>query len=247
MLARPGPLPTGEEWAFELKLDGFRALVDTHAGLRVMSRRGWNMTDRLPELSALPEGLTLDGELVAWGEDEMPSWSQLGQRVLHGRKGISITLFVFDVLRVEGHDAMCLPYRDRRAILNALELPGVVRVLDSYDDGSCLFEAVCRSGFEGVVAKRLSDPYRPGRRDWVKTKNRERCDVELPGARLPADGGREHINRGHLSSRQRYSSFGSLADPATGDTQSGPLDKTWAKLLRERIRYLNDLTGRTMA
>jgi ATP-dependent DNA ligase len=36
-----------------------------------------------------------------------------------------------------------------------------------------LFEAVCRSGFEGVVAKRLSDPYRPGRRDWVKTKNRE--------------------------------------------------------------------------
>jgi ATP-dependent DNA ligase len=79
MLARPGPLPAGEGWGSELKLDGFRALADTHDGLLVLSRRGWNMTDRLPELRALPEGLTLDGELVAWGEDEMPSWPQLGQ------------------------------------------------------------------------------------------------------------------------------------------------------------------------
>lgn len=83
-----------------------------------------------------------------------------------------ITLFVFDVLCVEGHDVMCLPYGERRTILEALELPRAARVLDSYDDGPCLFEAVCRSGLGGVVAKRLSDPSRPGRRDWVKTKNR---------------------------------------------------------------------------
>jgi bifunctional non-homologous end joining protein LigD len=59
MLAQPGPLPAGTGWGFELRLDGFRALVDTHDGLRVMSRRSWNMTDRLPELRSLPEGLTL--------------------------------------------------------------------------------------------------------------------------------------------------------------------------------------------
>ncbi len=81
-------------------------------------------------------------------------------------------MFVFDVLRVEGHDTMCLPYRERRTILEALELPRAARVVDSYDDGACLFEAVCRSGLEGVFAKRLSNPYRPGRHDWVKTKNR---------------------------------------------------------------------------
>jgi bifunctional non-homologous end joining protein LigD len=173
MLGQPGPLSAGDGWAFELKLDGFRALVDTHDGLRVVSRRGWNMTDRLPEPSALPEGLTLDGELVAWGEDEMPSSPQLGQRVLHGRQGIAVTLFVFDVLCVEGHDTMCLPYLERRAILEALELPSITRVLDSYNDGPSLFEAVCRSSFEGVVAKRLADPYRPGRREWVKSKNRD--------------------------------------------------------------------------
>jgi len=48
--------------------DGFRALVDTNHGLRVISRRGWNMTERLPKLGALSEGLTLDGELIAWGK-----------------------------------------------------------------------------------------------------------------------------------------------------------------------------------
>jgi hypothetical protein len=54
MLARPGRLPPGGGWGFELKLDGFRALVDTHDGLRVLSRRGWNMTERAHELRALP-------------------------------------------------------------------------------------------------------------------------------------------------------------------------------------------------
>jgi bifunctional non-homologous end joining protein LigD len=53
MLAQSGPLPTGAGWSFELKLDGFRALVDTRDGLRVLSRRGWDMTDRVPELRSL--------------------------------------------------------------------------------------------------------------------------------------------------------------------------------------------------
>src|SRR5262249_37375103 len=54
MLARPGLLPTGPAWSFELKWDGFRALVSTEDGLRVRSRRGWNMTPCLPELRKLP-------------------------------------------------------------------------------------------------------------------------------------------------------------------------------------------------
>jgi bifunctional non-homologous end joining protein LigD len=65
MLSRPGPLPSGTEWFFELKWDGFRAIVSTEDGLYVRSRRGWNMTTVLPELRSLPAGLVLDGELVA--------------------------------------------------------------------------------------------------------------------------------------------------------------------------------------
>jgi ATP-dependent DNA ligase len=52
--------------SFELKRDGFRALVSTEGGLAVRSRRGWNMTAVLPELRALPSGLVLDGDLGAW-------------------------------------------------------------------------------------------------------------------------------------------------------------------------------------
>jgi len=65
MLARTDSLPTGEGWAFELKLDGFRALADTHDGFRVVSRREWDMSDRVPELRGLPEGLTLSGTYKA--------------------------------------------------------------------------------------------------------------------------------------------------------------------------------------
>jgi ATP-dependent DNA ligase len=48
MVLRPGPLPAGEDWAFELKSDGFRAIVTTGNGLRVRSRRGWDMTSHVP-------------------------------------------------------------------------------------------------------------------------------------------------------------------------------------------------------
>lgn len=61
MLSRPGPLPTGPLWSFELKWDGFWAIVLTEDGLRVRSRRGWDMTPLLPELAGLPPDLLLDG------------------------------------------------------------------------------------------------------------------------------------------------------------------------------------------
>lgn len=63
---RQGLCPSGPGWSYELKWDGFRAIVSTEDGLRVRSRRGWNMTPVLPELRSLPTGLVLDGELVAW-------------------------------------------------------------------------------------------------------------------------------------------------------------------------------------
>jgi hypothetical protein len=63
MLSRPGEIPVGHSWSFDVKWDGFRALVSTEDGLRVRSRRGWNMTALLPELEDLPAGLVLDAEL----------------------------------------------------------------------------------------------------------------------------------------------------------------------------------------
>jgi bifunctional non-homologous end joining protein LigD len=83
MLARAGDLPRGD-YAYEVKWDGFRAIVSTDDGLRVWSRRGWDMTERVSELYGMPDGLVLDGELIVLGDDGRPSFPLLSQRVLHG-------------------------------------------------------------------------------------------------------------------------------------------------------------------
>jgi len=92
--------------------------------------------------------------------------------MLHGDSSIPVT-WVFDVLAVNGLDMTSQPYSRRRSVLEALEIeaPGV-RLVETFEDGRALFDAVCAHGMEGVVAKRGRDPYRPGERLWVKTKNR---------------------------------------------------------------------------
>src|SRR5688572_32844729 len=87
MRSRPGPLPVGAGWSFEPKYDGFRAVISTENGLRVRSRRGWDMTPALPELENLPAGLVLDGELVAWKGHE-PHFPALCRRMLNGDTSI---------------------------------------------------------------------------------------------------------------------------------------------------------------
>ena len=78
MLARSGPLPTGD-YAYELR-DGFRCLASTVGRLRVLSRQWWKMTPHLPELAGMPRGVALDGELIAFGDDGKPSFPRLCQR-----------------------------------------------------------------------------------------------------------------------------------------------------------------------
>ena len=185
MLCRPDRLPQGE-YSYEVKWDGFRAIVSTEAGLAVRSRRGWSMAERVPELAGLPTGLLLDGELVSLGLDGRPSFPLLGLRVLHGRAQIPVVLMIFDLLRVEGKDAMSLPHRERRALLERLDLHGPAwRTPEAFKDGAPLFEATGALGLEGVVAKKSIDPYRPGERGWIKAKHRGywRFDEELERAR----------------------------------------------------------------
>jgi bifunctional non-homologous end joining protein LigD len=173
MLATPGVLPRGAAWAYEVKWDGFRAIVSSENGLEIRSRRGWSMTDRLPELAALPTGLVLDGELVAIDDDGRPSFPLLVSRLLHRRPAIPVTFVVFDVLHVEDHDTMCLPYDERRALLEALDLNGPAwQTPDTFDDGPALLASIIEQGLEGVVAKRRESTYRPGERGWIKAKNR---------------------------------------------------------------------------
>ena len=184
MMATPGPLPSGPGWAYELKWDGIRALVDISLdGLRIISRRGNEVTPAYPELDGLvgtvPDVL-LDGEVVAF-RDGRPSFATLQSR-MHVRSlaqarrlaaHTPVMFLAFDVLRLYGVDLTARPYTERRATLERLGLDGPNwTVPPSFDDGPATLAAAEQNGLEGVVAKRLAAPYRPGVRstDWVKVR-----------------------------------------------------------------------------
>jgi bifunctional non-homologous end joining protein LigD len=185
MLARSGSLPDAHGHAFELKWDGFRAIVRAGECFGIRSRRGWNMTPLVPELAALPVDAVLDGELVALGEDGWPYFPLVCERLLNGRRRIPLLYIIFDVLELDGQRTTHLPYRERRRLLDGLGLDGPSwRTSAVFDDGQLLFAVAQEQGLEGVVAKRLASPYRSGQRGWVKVKNRHywRYPLEVDAA-----------------------------------------------------------------
>jgi bifunctional non-homologous end joining protein LigD len=189
MLLRSGRLPTGGDYAFEPKWDGFRALVSRNGQVSVKSRRGWDMTSLVPELAALPDGLAVDGELVAFGDDGLPSFPRLCDRMLHDKRRVEVMLIVFDVLAIDGRAVHRRPYWERGRLVEDLSLHGDFwSTTPSHTDGEALWEKVCELGLEGVVAKTRSGHYLPGRRGWIKTKNRAywRYPLEVEAARFAA-------------------------------------------------------------
>jgi len=123
------------------------------------------MASRLPELAALSVDAVLDGELVALGDEGWPYFPLVCARMLNGDTRIGLTYIVFDVLEFEGRQTIHLPYVERRRLLETLQLEGPHwRTSSSFDDGEAVFAVACERGLEGVVAKRLRSPYRPGER-----------------------------------------------------------------------------------
>ena len=191
MLATSGPLPADEErWAFEPKWDGFRAIVQRDGRrLRIMSRRGTDLAGRLPELAALagslPAGTTLDGELVVVDSDGRVDFDGMRRRGF-GQSSPGRLLFVaFDVLVLAGREVLARRWDTRRATLVDLGVDGPAWCTTPSYPGEALtlFEATRAQGIEGVVAKRLDAPYRPGvpTRTWIKTKHFHRATFDVLG------------------------------------------------------------------
>ena len=142
MLARSGKLPPREEqFGFEVKWDGIRTLLfSDHGHVELRGRNGTDFTPRYPEVRDLGRALgarriVLDGEVVAFDEEGRPSFERLQSRmhlasdsaVRRRMRDIPATYVIFDLLYLDGHSAMRLPYEERRELLEALELerPGV--------------------------------------------------------------------------------------------------------------------------
>jgi bifunctional non-homologous end joining protein LigD len=181
MLARSGQLPTSGDYAYEVKWDGFRAIVSTEGTLRVRSRRGWDMTEHVRFLEQLPVRAVLDGELVALDGDGRPDFPELCHRVLMRQRSAPLTFMAFDVLSLEGEPVASRPYSERRRILESFQLQAPQwRTPEAFGDGKALWQAVCEHELEGVVAERRTGRYvEGGRGSWIKTKNRDYWRYEI--------------------------------------------------------------------
>ena len=208
MLAGSGELPAREEkWSFEVKWDGVRAIAYVKPGrLRLESRNLNEITETYPEVRGILRDLGMreavfDGEIVAFGDDGRPSFERLQRRINVSsasavRRLVASTPVVyaiFDLLYLDGHSLMALPYEQRRERLEELGLGGPAwRVPAAHPGrGSALLEATEAQGLEGVVAKRLDSRYEPGRRTgaWVKIKHVRRQELVICGW-LPGEGRR---------------------------------------------------------
>ncbi|WP_309711330.1 non-homologous end-joining DNA ligase, partial [Pseudolysinimonas sp.] len=177
-----------DDWVFEMKWDGYRAIATVRDGaVEVRSRNGLDFTPTYPELAALADAIdgdaVLDGEIVALDASGRPSFGLLQTRsgitsprdVERARLAQAVEFFAFDILERDGRSLAGRPYTERRDELRAaVQDVGVVRVPP--DAGTDLDTAVATSrklGLEGVIAKRASSPYRLGRRsrDWLKIKH----------------------------------------------------------------------------
>jgi bifunctional non-homologous end joining protein LigD len=200
MLAKTGPLPRDDHrWAYEIKWDGVRAIGYVDGGrLRLASRNGRDITPRYPELRELGRVLAgheavLDGEVVAFDADGRPSFQRLQGRmhltsdhvVRRLAQSEPVAYVLFDLLWLDGHSLLGLPYSERRERLLELGLSGPTwqTPASHVGDGAAMLEASRARGLEGIIAKRLDSPYTPGRRPgtWVKVKNVRATEVVIGG------------------------------------------------------------------
>jgi DNA ligase D-like protein (predicted ligase) len=184
--------PEGDEWCYELKLDGFRAIGrKSGRSAQLWSRNHKNFSRRFAEvLSALeeiPGDTVIDGEVVALDQHGKPSFN-----LLQGfGEAAGIVLYTFDLLMLRGKDIRSWPLEKRRERLHeiARQLPPAIRYSETFDAPLPeLIAAVQENGFEGIVAKRAGGPYRSGERsgDWLKWR---------------ANRGQEFVIGGYIPSR----------------------------------------------
>ncbi len=232
-------LPVGDEWLYEVKWDGYRALGYVRNGeAKLVSRNGNDLTARFPEVAKAlgramksPDGV-VDGEVCALDEQGRPSFSAMQQ----GRAGTPIVYEVFDVLELDGEPVVDRPLTDRRALLEQLldRRVTTVQLSGAFDDGEALLVAAKEQRLEGVMAKKAASRYAEGRRtrDWLKVKTH---------------GEQEFVIVGYTKGEgRRARSFGSLVLAVNeggtlrwvGNAGTGFTEKTIGELLEalERLR-----------
>jgi bifunctional non-homologous end joining protein LigD len=183
-----GDPPGGDQWIYEIKWDGVRAICYIDDGkLHMLTRNGNAMDRQYPELSVLPHHVKakqaiLDGEIAALDQRGIPSFARLQRRIMVTDASAVATLlrhqpvvlYLFDLLYLDGRDLRSTPLIERKRLLKEILEPNeIIRYSEHFAGaGKELLEAVKPQGIEGIVGKRASSFYESRRTsDWLKYKN----------------------------------------------------------------------------
>ena len=182
-------LPSGADWQYEIKVDGYRAIAIKQRGeVQLFSRRGNSFTSAYPGLidalnNLRAKSFILDGEIVALDEQGHHSFSLLQKRT---SKKPLVHFYAFDLLRLDSKDLINLPLRRRREQLEESfsHLPDSLRLSPVLTGKlSHIKKTIRQFRFEGIVAKRLDSPYKPGEEPgtWLKLKLQRSEDFVIGG------------------------------------------------------------------
>jgi bifunctional non-homologous end joining protein LigD len=179
-------LPEGPDWLYEVKLDGYRVIAVKSGGrVQLLSRRGNDLTADYPTVTTAvaaldADGAVVDGEIVALDKNGTPSFQLLQHRTARPR----IVYYAFDLLHLDGEDLRAVPLEERKrrlapvvhgsGVLLSEPLTGTAREVE---------RAIANLNLEGVIAKRRSSTYQPGKRTdaWVKRKLIQRQEFVIGG------------------------------------------------------------------
>ena len=180
-------IPVGDKWSYEVKWDGYRALLLKDAGrTRLLSRNLKDLTADYPHIAAsagnvTPQIMMLDGEIVALDRHGRPSFQALQHRTA---KRSAVVFYAFDLLYFGGEDLCDTPLANRRRAMERLkfEFP-ILRSAPLPGSPEQIEQAVRDAGLEGVVAKRVDSLYQPGRRSpsWIKVRFSKRQEFVVGG------------------------------------------------------------------
>ncbi|MGH9212935.1 MAG: DNA polymerase ligase N-terminal domain-containing protein [Acidimicrobiales bacterium] len=180
MLARPGEPRSGDDWVWELRLSGLRVMTTLLAGaVRMHDAAGVDVGERFVDVRRIGRATgareaVLDGVIVGEShhlERRLTNAPMSGQRAM---TSAPVTLMVFDLVWLDGHPRWDLPWEERRADLESLEIAGPAWSTATVHrgDGPALVAAAGQHEVTGLVGKRRSSVYRPGKTtaDWVDVK-----------------------------------------------------------------------------
>ena len=195
-------VPTVGDWVYEIKYDGYRILAWLDDGkVTLWSRNGKEWTKNFPHVvralsRVRAKNAIFDGEVAYVMEDGKTDFQML-QNALGGEADAGrLVYFAFDLLWYDGDDLRDEPLRDRKEKLRTIfagEGPPLKMSDHVEENGVRFFDAACKAGLEGIIAKRGDRPYRKGRSpEWVKVKCQKRQELVVVGF-TPPKGARKGL------------------------------------------------------